>query len=84
MQQYTQFYFDLALTGAKLRTPECRETQIKCCSARNQMPIPKTLLIAPFVLLALCCCQMRKHCCVSVLVRIGIPHSPKGMWSSLC
>lgn len=70
-------FLSLLLTGAKLRTQECCASgKIKCCSARNHIPSPKTLLIAPFLLLALCfCCQTLKRCCVSTLFRIGIPQS---------
>lgn len=72
--------------GAKLRTQECCVScKIKCCSVRNKIPSPKTLLIAPFLWLALFyCCQTLKCCCVSILFRIRVPQSPKGMWSSLC
>lgn len=72
--------------GAKLRTQECCVScKIKSCSVRNKIPSPKTLLIAPFLWLAHCyCCQTLNCCWVSTLFRIGVPQSPKGMWSSLC
>lgn len=72
--------------GAKLKTQECCVScKIKCCSVRNKIPSSKTLLIAPCLRLTPCyCCQTLKCCCVSTLFRIGVPQSPKGMWSSLC
>lgn len=71
-------FWSLLPKGAKLGTQE-RDVSYKikqeaCCNAKNQIPSHKTLLMAPFLLLALCCrCQTLKGCWDSTLLRIGIP-----------